>query len=52
MALQASYFVQAFTMNRGQLKFGKRDLAPFESGANKRADAWAAREMPIRRVGI
>lgn len=52
MAIQTSYFVQAFAMNRGQLRPGKRDLAPSESGAIKKAEAWAAREKGVAAVKV
>ena len=52
MALQTSFFVQAFAMNRGQLKPGKRDLAPSENGAIKKADAWAAREKGVAAIKV
>lgn len=52
MASKTSFFVQAFMMNRGQLKPGKRDLAPSESGAIKKAAAWAAREKGVAAVTV
>ena len=52
MALKTSFFVQAFTPNRGQLKPGKRDVAPSENGAIKKAEAWAAREKGVAAVKV
>lgn len=48
MALKTNFFVQAFTPTRGQLKLGKRDLAPSENGAIRKAEAWAARKTVWR----
>lgn len=52
MAMQTSFFVQAFAMNRGQLRPGKRDLAPSESGAIKKAEAWASREKGVAAIKV
>ena len=52
MANKTSYFVQAFTLNRGLLKPGKRDLAPSANGAIKKAEAWAAREKGVAAIEV
>mgnify|MGYP000698710996 CR=1 FL=1 len=46
MATQTTYLVQAFVMKRGGvIAPGKQEASPSESGAIKRAEAWAAREI-------
>lgn len=46
MASKTTYVVQAFVMKRGGvIAPGKSETSPSESGALKRAEAWATREI-------
>lgn len=39
-------------MKRGRLQPGKRDLAPTENGAVKKAQAWSSREKGVAAVKV
>lgn len=52
VASKTSFFVQAFTPNRGQLKPGKRDLASSAGGAIKKAEAWSTREKGVAAIEV
>lgn len=45
MALKTTYVVQAFELKRKRLVPGAKEVVGTESGARKKAEAWAAR-MP------